>query len=125
MAKRDYYEVLEVPRTASADEIKKAYRQQALKHHPDRNPGNKESEEKFKEAAEAYEYLATRRKRQDTTSSDMPAWGRQVALEAVACPWMTFFHTSGIFSVIWDLPVSADSTPGEEEHTDRLPKGQT
>jgi len=63
MAKRDYYEVLEVPRTASADEIKKAYRQQALKYHPDRNPGNKESEEKFKEAAEAYEVLSDQQKR--------------------------------------------------------------
>lgn len=54
MAKRDYYEVLEIPKTATADEIKKAYRKKAIQYHPDKNPGNKEAEEKFKEAAEAY-----------------------------------------------------------------------
>ena len=61
--KRDYYEVLGVQRDAAEAEIKKAYRQMAMKHHPDRNPGNKESEEKFKEAAEAYSVLADREKR--------------------------------------------------------------
>jgi molecular chaperone DnaJ len=64
MAKRDYYEVLGVSRTASADEIKKAYRKLAMQYHPDRNPGNKEAEEKFKEAAEAYEALGDADKRQ-------------------------------------------------------------
>jgi molecular chaperone DnaJ len=64
MAKRDYYEVLGVSRSASGDEIKKAYRQMALKFHPDRNPGNKEAEDKFKEAAEAYEVLSDSEKRQ-------------------------------------------------------------
>ncbi|MCE5245266.1 MAG: molecular chaperone DnaJ [Syntrophobacteraceae bacterium] len=57
MAKRDYYEVLGVSRQAEEEEIKKAYRKLALKFHPDRNPGNKEAEESFKEAAEAYEVL--------------------------------------------------------------------
>jgi len=57
MSKRDYYEILGVPRDASEDDIKKAYRQLALKYHPDRNPGDKAAEEKFKEAAEAYEVL--------------------------------------------------------------------
>lgn len=61
--KRDYYEILEVNKNASADEIKKAYRKIALKYHPDRNPNNKEAEEKFKEAAAAYEVLSDPEKR--------------------------------------------------------------
>ena len=63
MTKRDYYEILGVQRTAANDEMKKAYRKMALKHHPDKNPGNKEAEEKFKEAAEAYEVLSNPEKR--------------------------------------------------------------
>ena len=62
--KRDYYEVLGVDKTASEDEIKKAYRKIAIKYHPDRNPGDKQAEEKFKEAAEAYDVLHDPQKRQ-------------------------------------------------------------
>ena len=58
MSKRDYYEILGVNKSASADEIKKAYRKVAMQHHPDRNPGDKSAEDKFKEAAEAYEILS-------------------------------------------------------------------
>jgi molecular chaperone DnaJ len=67
MSKRDYYEILEVPKTASKEELKKAYRKQALKFHPDRNPGDSDAEHKFKEAAEAYEVLSNddKRKRYD------------------------------------------------------------
>jgi molecular chaperone DnaJ len=61
--KRDYYEVLSVTKTASADEIKKAYRKLAMQFHPDKNPGNKEAEARFKEAAEAYAVLCDAEKR--------------------------------------------------------------
>lgn len=64
MAKRDYYEVLGVSRSAGAEEIKKAYRKLALQYHPDKNPGDKASEEKFKEAAEAYDVLSNAEKKQ-------------------------------------------------------------
>ncbi len=58
MEKKDYYAVLGVSKTATADELKKAYRKLAIKYHPDKNPGDKEAEEKFKEAAEAYDILS-------------------------------------------------------------------
>ena len=63
MEKRDYYEVLGVSKNATKEEIKKAYRKQALKHHPDKNPGDKKAEELFKEAAEAYEVLSNDEKK--------------------------------------------------------------
>ncbi|KAA3655928.1 MAG: molecular chaperone DnaJ [Calditrichaeota bacterium] len=64
MAKRDYYDILGIERNATADEIKKAYRKLAMEHHPDKNPGDKSAEERFKEASEAYEVLRDPQKRQ-------------------------------------------------------------
>lgn len=77
MAKRDYYEVLGVSKDATEDEIKKAYKKLAIKYHPDRNPDNKEAEEKFKEAAEAYDVLHDKQKRQqyDQFGFDAPGGG--------------------------------------------------
>ena len=64
MTKKDYYEILNVSRTASDEEIKKSYRTIAMQCHPDRNPGNKKAEDRFKEAAEAYEVLSDKEKRE-------------------------------------------------------------
>jgi molecular chaperone DnaJ len=71
MAKRDYYEILEVTKNASKEELKKAYRKKALQFHPDRNPGDKSAEDKFKEAAEAYDVLGDDNNVVVTISSDM------------------------------------------------------
>ena len=66
--KEDYYKVLGVSKSASASEIKKAYRKMAIKYHPDKNPGDKAAEEKFKEAAEAYDVLSNPEKNQNMIS---------------------------------------------------------
>ena len=65
MAKRDFYDVLGVSKSASPEELKSAYRKLAVKHHPDKNPGDKTSEEKFKEAGEAYGILSDQEKKQN------------------------------------------------------------
>ena len=93
--KRDYYEILGVARTASVEEIKKAYRRLALRYHPDRNPGDKEAEEKFKEAAEAYEVLKDPEKRQ---LYDM--YGHQGVSNS---GFSGFSQTEDIFSAFNDL----------------------
>ena len=96
MEKRDYYEVLGVAKNATAEEIKKAYRKKAIQYHPDKNPGNKEAEEKFKEAAEAYEVLsdADKRARYDQFghAGVDPNYGAGL--------WRIFSRISAIFSVV-------------------------
>ncbi len=97
MAKRDYYEILEIPRTASPEEIKKAYRKMALKFHPDKNPNDPSSEGKFKEAAEAYEILsdADKKARYDRYGHDgvkgMPGGGAGMSMDDI------FSHFGDIF----------------------------
>jgi molecular chaperone DnaJ len=95
MAKRDYYEVLGVSKNSTSDEIKKAYRQMALKYHPDKNPGNREAEEKFKEAAEAYDVLsnADKKARYDKFGHNAPG-GFSGATE---------FNVEDIFSQFGDI----------------------
>jgi len=84
MTKRDYYEILGVTKTASAEEIKKAYRKVAMQYHPDRNPGDKEAEEKFKEAAEAYEVLSDDNKKAKYDRFGHQAFARAAAVLAAA-----------------------------------------
>ena len=101
MAKRDYYEVLGVDRSVSNDEVKRTYRKLAMKYHPDRNPDDKAAEEKFKEAAEAYEVLSDKDKRQrydqfghQGVASDFGASGFQ---------WSNFSHAGDFEDVLGNL----------------------
>ena len=121
MAKRDYYEVLGVAR-ASADEIKKSYRKIAMEFHPDRNPGNKEAEEKFKEAAEAYEVLSNPDKRAQYDRFGHAGVGGNSGFGSggpAACAWKIFSKISAIFSAMICLAAclagkvaAADRAPG-------------
>lgn len=112
MAKRDYYEVLGVERSASADEIKKAYRKAALKYHPDKNPGDKEAEEKFKEAAEAYDVLSNpdKKARYDQfghAGMNGPAGGGTYSSGGFS--WRIYSASSVIYSAVTSAAVSEAS----------------
>lgn len=103
MEKRDYYEVLGVSKTATADELKKAYRKLAIKYHPDKNPGDKEAEEKFKEAAEAYDVLSNPEKRQKYDQ-----YGHSMGPQGFPGGGGGFYHAGGmsmddIFSAFGDI----------------------
>ena len=97
MTKRDFYEILGVSKTATADELKKAYRKLAMQYHPDRNPGNKEAEEKFKEAAEAYEILSDADKR-----AKYDRFGHQ-AFQGAGGNAQGFSDINDIFSAFGDI----------------------
>ncbi len=103
MEKRDYYEVLGVSKTASNDEIKRAYRKLAMQYHPDRNPDNKEAEEKFKEAAEAYEVLSdeTKRKQYDQFGHAAGQMGGGAGFEGFQNMDDIFAHFGDIFGDIF------------------------
>ncbi|NGO39621.1 molecular chaperone DnaJ [Limisphaera ngatamarikiensis] len=92
MAKRDYYEVLGVDRNASVEEIKKAYRKLALQYHPDRNPGDKTAEEKFKEIAEAYEVLSDPQKRAAYDQMGHAAFDPRARAAGAGAGWSGGFH---------------------------------
>ena len=95
MVKRDYYEVLGVEKTASVEEIKKAYRKKAIQYHPDKNPGDKQAEENFKEAAEAYDVLSDPQKRQryDQFGHAGVGGASQGGGLAEECLWTIFSHS--------------------------------
>ena len=121
-SKRDYYEVLGVDRSSSDIEIKKTYRKLALKYHPDKNPGNQEAEDKFKEAAEAYEVLRDDKKRGITTSMDTRDWK---ALDFRVLEALTIFSpVSGTFLKIFSgsvpVVVQAGAVPREVPISDMI-----
>src|SRR5829696_3018807 len=97
MAKRDYYEILGVERTAGEDEIKKSYRKLAVKYHPDKNPGDKKAEEKFKEANEANEVLgdAEKRKKYDELGENWKYYQQQGAGGGQRPPAGARYHDFG------------------------------
>lgn len=106
---KDYYKILGVEKNASADEIKRAYKKVAIKYHPDRNPGDKEAEEKFKQAAEAYDVLRDPDKRARYDQFGAAGVDGANGLADLAVPVWTSTTSSrilAIFSATWDSAVS-------------------
>lgn len=107
MAKRDYYEALGIDRDATEEEVKKAYRRMALKYHPDRNQGDKEAEEKFKEAAEAYEVLSDPQKR--ATYDRFGHDGLRDTFGQGGFQWTDFSHFEDFADILGDFFGRRDS----------------
>ncbi|SEM65849.1 molecular chaperone DnaJ [Syntrophus gentianae] len=116
---RDYYEILQVSREASPEEIKRAYRKMALQCHPDRNPGNKEAEEIFREAAEAYEVLSNPDKRRIYDRFGREGLERS-GYHGVTRPEDIFRAFGGIFDELWDFPFGRRRRTEEEERGEDL-----
>ena len=115
MAKRDYYDVLGVNKSASADQIKAAYRKLAVKHHPDKNKGDKTSEEKFKEASEAYHILSNTERKQNYDNLDTLHL-RMVEVEEEDLVILIFQITSQIYLRI-SLEILVEVVEGQEKQT--------
>src|SRR5512135_839940 len=118
MAKRDYYEVLHLERTATAEEVKKAYRQLAVKHHPDKNPGDKTAEEKFKEVGEAYEVLGDPQKRAAYDQYGHAAFDRRAG--GFHDPFEVFREVFGGGGIFEDLFGSGSHDPTQPQRGDDL-----
>lgn len=128
MAKRDYYEVLGVQRDATKDDIKRAYRKMAIQYHPDKNPGDKAAEEKFKEATEAYEVLGDDQKRQaydqfGFAGVEGMGGGGQQDYSTVFRDFEDIFSGFGDFSSIFGSIFGNSGGYGNERHSDRPRKG--
>ena len=102
MAKRDCYDVLGIPKGASKDDIKKAYRKLALKYHPDKNKGDKSSEEKFKEASEAYHILSDEKRKANYDQFGHAAFEGEVAVVSKA---LEDFNSSSFSDIFEDFLV--------------------
>jgi molecular chaperone DnaJ len=121
MAKRDYYEILGIPRDGDLNTIKKAYRKFALKYHPDRNPGNKDSEERFKEAGEAYEILSNPEKREiyDRYGHE----GLKGQFSRGGFSWSDFTHFGDFEDIFGDI-LSSFFGMGGKSHRQRVKRGR-
>ncbi len=118
---QDYYDMLGVSRTASADEIKKAYRKLAIKYHPDRNPGDKAAEEKFKEIAQAYEVLSDSSKRAQYDQFGHDAFTRSGGAGAGGGGFGGFTNASDLFSSLFGNMDFGDIFGGGRRHAPRNP----
>src|SRR6516164_4582429 len=125
MAKRDYYEVLEIERSVSDEEIKKAYRKMAVKCHPDKNPGDKTAEERFKEVGEAYEVLCDPQKRAAYDQYGHAAFDRRAGggfgrAGGFHDPFEVFREVFGGGGIFEDLFGGAQRDPNQPQRGDDL-----
>ena len=128
--KRDYYELLGIVRSAGEDEVKKAYRKLALQYHPDRNPGDKQAEERFKEVSEAYQVLSDPQKRAQYDKFGHAAFGDNGPVSAIPKPILIgSFDCAEAVAVSAAVAVAVSAAPASQTSERRvwsifvLPKG--